>query len=167
MSKTHYRKVFDSPYLSAADIVEPVVLTIKAVTQEIDKTKKTKDVFNTAYFAETELRDGEKLKPMILNAINSKTMKSLTGSAFIEDWKDIQVTVYVESNIRFGRDTVDGLRINKIKPVVTLPAIAKDSKLFENAVAAYKRDGNFNKVLARATISKSLQEEIKVLCNAA
>ena len=47
-SKTHYRKAFDSPYLSSADIVEPTVLTIARATLENDKTKKSKDVFNTA-----------------------------------------------------------------------------------------------------------------------
>ena len=41
-SKTHYRKAFDSPYLSSADIVEPVVLTISRATLEGDKTKKNK-----------------------------------------------------------------------------------------------------------------------------
>ena len=60
-SKTHYRKAFDSPYLSSADIVEPTVLTIARATLESDKTKKTKDVFNTAYFEERELRPGESL----------------------------------------------------------------------------------------------------------
>ncbi|ELM7247615.1 hypothetical protein Q2X14_003859, partial [Salmonella enterica] len=50
--KTHYRKAFDSPYLSSADIVEPTILTIARVALESDKTKKTKDVFNTAYFEE-------------------------------------------------------------------------------------------------------------------
>ncbi len=79
-SKTHYRKAFDSPYLSSADIVEPTVLTIARATLENDKTKKSKDVFNTAYFEERELRPGEKLKPMILNATNSKMLKSITGS---------------------------------------------------------------------------------------
>ena len=165
--KTHYRKVFDSPYLSAADITQPTILTIKTVTQEKDKTKKTKDTFNTAYFVETELREGEKLKPLILNAINSKTIKALTDSAYIEDWVNIPVTVYVEKNIRFGRDIVDGLRISTTSPVVTLPVITKGSKLFNNAVAAYKRDGNFNAVLERATIATELQDEIKALCNAA
>ncbi|MBR7358258.1 hypothetical protein G3W16_27950, partial [Klebsiella pneumoniae] len=66
-TKTHYRKAFDSPYLSSADIVEPTVRTIARATLENDKTKKSKDVFNTAYFEERELRPGEKLKPMILN----------------------------------------------------------------------------------------------------
>ena len=65
-SKTHFRKAFDLPYLSSADIVEPTILTIARVSLETDKTKKTKDVFNTAYFVERELRPGEKLKPMIL-----------------------------------------------------------------------------------------------------
>ena len=172
--KTHYRKVFDSPYLSAADITQPTILTIKKVTQEKDKTKKSKDTFNTAYFVETELREGEKLKPLILNAINSKTMKALcptedhpNGSPFVEDWANTKITVYVEKNIRFGRDIVDGLRINTVSPVVTLPTITKGSKLFKSAVAAYKRDDNFNAVLERATISVELQEEIKALCNAA
>ncbi len=60
-SKTHYRKAFDSPYLSSADIVEPTVLTIARATLESDKTKKTKDVFNTAYFEERELRPAKSL----------------------------------------------------------------------------------------------------------
>jgi hypothetical protein len=42
--KTHYRKAFNSPYLSSADIVEPTVLTVAYVALEIDQTKKTKDL---------------------------------------------------------------------------------------------------------------------------
>ena len=116
--KTHYRKAFNSPYLSSADIVEPTTLTIARVTLEGDKTKKTKDRFNTAFFAEKELRPGEPLKPMILNAHNSKVLKDLAGSHFIEDWKNIAVTIYVDSNVRFGRDTVEGLRISPNQPIV-------------------------------------------------
>ena len=41
--KTHFRKAFDSPYLSSADIVEPTVLTVKFVRLEKDRTKKTPD----------------------------------------------------------------------------------------------------------------------------
>ena len=39
MDKTHYRKAFNSPYLSSADIVEPTDLTISHVRLEPDKTK--------------------------------------------------------------------------------------------------------------------------------
>lgn len=111
--KTHYRKAFDSPYLSSADIVDPVALTIKCVTLEIDRTKKTKDAFNTAWFVERELRPGERLKPMIINATNSKFLAALTGSKWIDDWCNVPVTVMVDHNVRFGKETVEGLRIGR------------------------------------------------------
>ena len=41
-SKTHYRKAFDSPYLSSADIVEPTVLTIARATLKTTKQKNPK-----------------------------------------------------------------------------------------------------------------------------
>lgn len=144
---THYRKVFDSPYLSAADIVDPVVLTIARVTQETDKTKKTKDVFNTAYFQEREIRPGEKLKPMILNATNSKMMDRLTGTPFIEDWAGKRVTVYVDANVRFGKDTVEGLRLRAAAE--RRPLTPENASTWANAKNAYQRDGNLDKVLAR------------------
>jgi hypothetical protein len=123
--KTHYRKAFNSPYLSSADIVEPTVLTIHHAYLEPDQTKKTKDVFNTAYFAEKELRPGEKLKPMILNAINSKMMKELTGSPYLDDWENTTVLVYVDPNVRFGRETVEGLRIRMAPPPVPMATEAQ------------------------------------------
>jgi hypothetical protein len=113
MSNTHYRKAFKSPYLSSADIVEPTTLTIHHAYLEPDKTKKSKDVFNTAYFSQKDLRPGEPLKPMILNACNSKMMKDLTGSPYLEDWEDTTVQIYVDPSVKFGRETVEGLRIRK------------------------------------------------------
>ena len=138
--KTHFRKAFDSPYLSSADIVEPTNLTIKHVRLEPDKTKKTRDLFNTAYFAEQEIRPGEKLKPMILNSTNSKVMKQLAGSPFIEDWSGVAITVYVDPAVRFGKETVEGLRISPVPPKKRLqPTKQKitDERL-TNAIAKIK-----------------------------
>lgn len=148
---THYRKVFDSPYLSSMDVVDPITLTIARVTQEEDKTKKSKETFNTAYFAEKFIRPGEKLKPMILNATNSKTMAKLTGSPFIEDWAGARVTVYVERGIKFGRETVDGLRI--MQAPTRKEITPGNVKMWEAAKAAYRRDGNLDKVLAKADMT--------------
>lgn len=111
--KTHYRKAFDSPYLSAADIVDPIILTVRRVVLQKDRTKKTQDEFNTAEWVEREIRPGEALKPMILNATNSKFMAQLTGSKFIDDWCGVAVTVWVDGAVRFGKDTVEGLRLAK------------------------------------------------------
>lgn len=157
--KTHYRKAFDSPYLSSADIVEPTVLTVRRVALETDKTKKTKDVFNTAYFVEKEVRQGEKLKPMILNATNSKTMKALTGSAFIDDWIDVRVTVYVDSGVKFGKDLVEGLRISPRAPE-TRSLTPANAKGWANAKAAYKRDGNLTAVLGKVSMSAEHQQQL-------
>lgn len=161
--KTHYRKAFDSPYLSSADIVEPTVLTIGHVTLEGDRTKKTKDRFNTAHFVEKEIRPGEKLKPMILNATNSKTMKGLTGSAFIDDWRDVRVTIYVDHNVRFAKDTVDGLRISPHAPEARY-LTPSNTKAWNNAKAAFKRDGNLTAVLGKVSMSQEHQQQLMDEC---
>lgn len=163
--KTHFRKAFDSPYLSSADIVEPVVLTISHVTLEIDRTKKTKDMFNTAHFVEKEIRAGEKLKPMILNASNSKTLRGLTQSPFIDDWLNIQVTVYVDHNVRFGKETVEGLRISPHKPEKKF-LTPQHKAQWSSAKAAYIRDGNLDSVLARVAISQENEELLIAECTA-
>jgi len=160
--KTHYRKAFNSPYLSSQDIVEPTILTIKCVSLEPDQTKKTKDLFNTAYFVETHLREGEALKPMILNASNSRALKTLTGSHFLEDWNNVPVTVYVDHNVRFGRETVEGLRISTEPPRIQKQELTPAQvKAWNSAVAAYKRDGNLDAVLKRMNVSPENQALIK------
>jgi len=158
MEKTHYRKAFNSPYLSSADIVEREVLTVKQVKLELDKTKKTKDHFNTMYFAEQEIRKGEPLKPMILNATNSKMMKTLTDSAFIDDWVDVRIMVYVDHNVRMMGETMDGLRI--CAPPVRKKLMAGGVQ-FDNAVEAYKRDGNLDAVKARVDVPQDIEALIK------
>jgi len=163
-TKTHFRKAFDSPYLSSADIVEPVVLTVHHVALEPDRTKKTKDLFNTAHFVEKEIRHGESLKPMILNAMNSKTMRGITDSPFIDDWNKVQITVYVDHNVRYGKETVDGLRIkpHKSENKFLTPA---NTKQWESAKAAYMRDGNLKAVLERVAMTDEDQVLLMEQCN--
>jgi hypothetical protein len=166
MNKTHYRKAFDSPYLSSADMVEPTTLTISHVKLESDKTKKTKDHFNTAHFVEKELRPGEKIKPMILNATNSKTMKNLTGSPFIDDWNNVTVTIYVDSNVRFGKEIIEGLRISPHKPVIEkAELLPENEKMWDNAKIAYMRDGNLDSVLSRVRLSDKNLNRLIDECN--
>ena len=164
--KTHYRKAFNSPYLSSADIVEPVDLTIKCVKLEKDQTKKSKDLFNTAYFVEKEIRQGEILKPMILNATNSRTVKKLTDSPFIDDWNNVRVTIYVDKNVRFGKDSVEGLRISQLAPNKHKPVLTPENvNQWTSAINAYKRDGNLDAVLSRVDMSEEHQEMIKEMAN--
>jgi hypothetical protein len=143
--------------------VEPTELTVAYVRLEPDHTKKTKDLFNTAHFVEKELRPGEKLKPMILNATNSKTMRNLTGSAFIDDWNNVRVTVYVDPNVKFGRESVEGLRISTKAPARNTLTPA-NAKMWAHAKEAFKRDGNLQSVLARVDISEEHQRQLMDEC---
>lgn len=162
--KTHYRKAFKSPYLSSADITEQTNLTVKHVKLEPDKTKRTKDSFNTVYFVESHIREGEPLKPMILNAHNSKVMKLIGDSAFIDDWNNLPITIYVDSNVRFGRDTVEGLRVSPAQPKV-MRELEQGTIQWDNAIVAYKRDGNLEAVRARVNVSAESEKLIKEAAN--
>ncbi len=159
MEKTHYRKAFDSPYLSSADIVQPTSLTISHVLLEPDKTKKTKDRFNTAYFVEQELRKGEKLKPMVLNATNSKMIKKITGSPFLDDWKNIPVSIYVLDNIKFGRDIVEGLRISPQQQKRRINVVPGTPE-WDRAKQSFRDHKNLDMVLKHADMSKENQSRL-------
>lgn len=164
-NKTHFKKAFSSPYLSSADIVGATVLTIERVVLEKDKTKKTKDSFNTIYWVEKEIRKGEKLAPMILNVTNSKTLKALTGSPFIDDWAGFAVTVYVDHNVKNRGQTVDGLRISPTPPRLTKEVLTKaNGQMWSRAIQSFKATGNFNAVLAHVEIS---QENMNLLAHEA
>lgn len=166
-NKTHYRKVFKSDHLGVADLEDLIecksnlVFTIKHVRQEFGvKVAGRKGNFNIAYF-------NESIKPLVLNATNSKVMKALAGgSAFVEDWGGIKVRLYIDPTASFGGEITGGVRINP-NPVAARPVITKDNeKRWKNATAAYLREGNFDAVLERADISDEDMQLIKDECAA-
>ncbi|MFX3803934.1 hypothetical protein ACJBSH_10920, partial [Streptococcus suis] len=76
----------------------------------------------------------------------SKTLRALTGTPFIDDWQNVRVTVYVDSNVRFGKESVEGLRISPKAPVRAV-LTPENAKQWQNAKNAYFRDGNLDAVL--------------------
>lgn len=161
--KTHFRKVFTNQhYLAAVDLESPLTVTIKSVVTEKDKTKRTKETHNTAYFVEGEIRRGEKLKPMILNTTNCKVLKTLTGSGFIEDWVNLPITIYVDDKVRFGRDTVSGLRISPTRPVIEKKPLTPDMQSdWGRAKTALKQYGNLERVLVTRCMTQEHVNQIK------
>lgn len=117
MSKTHYRKVFKSDHLGVADLEDlleagsDLIFTIKQVKQEFNvSVAGKKGNFNIAYF-------DERIKPLVLNATNSKTLKLLSGgSSFVEDWQNLRVQLYIDANVKMKGDTVGGVRISPRPP---------------------------------------------------
>jgi hypothetical protein len=154
-TKTHYRRVFKSDHLGVADIEDFIeagsnlIFTITHVRQEFDvMVAGRKGNFNIAYFK-------EKIKPLVLNATNSKIMRQFSnGSSFVEDWKNITVQLYIDPTAKLKGEIVGGVRINPNKPRAVKKEITKNNqKAWENAKAAYVRDGNFDAVEKRAVLS--------------
>lgn len=166
MSKTHYRKVFKSDHLGVADLEDllesnhPLVFTIKEVKQEYGvKVAGKKGNHNIAYFQED-------IKPMVVNAGNSKILYQMTGSKFVEDWTNIPVRLYIDPTAKFGGEVTGGVRIHPESPQKKKIELTPESKAWANAVAAFKRDGNLKKVLEHAIVSEENQLLIMEQANA-
>src|SRR5690606_34208473 len=134
-NKTHYRKVFKSDHLGVADLEDFIeekkrlVFTIKEVRQEYETLVAGKKInANIAYFIEP-------IKPMVLNATNSKVIKSFNnGSPFVEDWGNTMVELYIDKNVKMKGDTVGGLRISPKQPTALKPELLPGTKQWEAAV---------------------------------
>jgi len=117
IKKNHYRKVFKSDHLGIADLEDfieekrPLFFTISHVAQEYGtKVAGRKIDANIAYFIDP-------IKPMVLNATNSKIIKKFSGgSPFVEDWKNIQIELYIDANVKMKGEVVGGLRIREEAP---------------------------------------------------
>lgn len=119
MSKTHFRKVFKSDHLGSADLEEMIeegkslIFTIAYVNQEYSTKVAGKKIdANIAYFKEP-------IKPMVLNATNSKIVQGLAGGTpWVEDWKNILIELYVDTTVQMKGERVGGVRIKQQAPRV-------------------------------------------------
>ena len=153
-NKTHYRKVFKSDHLGVADLEDyketggNLIFTIAHVRQEMGAKVAGKKIdANIAYF-------NESIKPLVLNATNSRVMKDLSGSCFVENWKNITVRLYIDPTAKLKGEVVGGVRIDPTKVRAEKPLVTRSSgKMWANAKTAYLRDGNLDKVLERADMS--------------
>lgn len=109
MEKTSWKTLVDWQSLSSSSMAEEEkTLTIKSIDrEEIVSNNGRKEVVPVCRFHED-------VPPMALNKTNMRMMETITGSDKIEDWYGKKIVVYVQKNIKFGKDLVSGLRI---KPV--------------------------------------------------
>tara|TARA_R110002126_G_scaffold118176_1_gene258063 strand:+ start:229 stop:732 length:504 start_codon:yes stop_codon:yes gene_type:complete len=117
-TKTHWRKVFKSDHLGVADLEEfieekkSLIFTILQVKSEIGvAVAGRKGNHNIAYFKEG-------IKPMVLNATNSKTVKSFCNkSPFVDDWQNVRVELYIKNGVKaVAGGTTDGVYIKVAQP---------------------------------------------------
>lgn len=146
-SKTHYRKVFKSDHLGVADLEEmleegkKLIFTVKEVTQHLlDPNIRDSGVVvagrrisaNIAHFMEP-------IKPMVLNATNSKIMKGFAGnSSFVEDWNNKLIEVYIDYDVRMKGEKVGGVKIRPVQPKSKKEELTPTHKRWEEAKKAFK-----------------------------
>lgn len=114
MSKTHWKNNFDYTYLGGYSIEdEDLELTISDVKNEMVKGQSGRDEScMVIYFEEMD-------KGMICNKTNAKTITSVHGSPYVEDWPGKKIILGTEKVSAFG-ETTDALRIRAIKPKVKI-----------------------------------------------
>jgi len=158
MEKTHWKKVFNSDYLGSCDLDDgrDLKLKIKHVTvQEIKGTDSKKQDRNVATFTDTTI------KPMILNATNCKVIKKFAKSAYIDDWNNIAIQVYIKDDIKAFGETVDGLRIRTVQPTLTKPDLIPGTPVWDNAIKFLKGNGTMAKAKASYSITPANEELLK------
>ena len=134
--KHHYRNVFKSDHLGSADLEDLIeqgsnlIFTIKHAKQEIGAKVAGKKVdANIIYFVEP-------IKPMVVNATNGKIIKSFTGSAFVEDWNNVPIELYIDENVKaVTGGTTQGVRIRPVQPKVNQKPLFTSAN-FEKAKTA-------------------------------
>jgi hypothetical protein len=99
-------------YIGAYSLEEgkDLVVTITSASQEEVKGEAGK----TDNLLVAKLKDQ---KPFIINNTNAKTISSVVGSPYIEDWAGKSITLY-GSTTRLGRDMVECLRVRDFAPKV-------------------------------------------------
>jgi hypothetical protein len=149
MEKTHWKKAFNSDYLSSCDIEErDLILTIEYVKLEEVTGQNGKQNRNVAHFK-------EKVKPMILNVTNSKQVKKFAGSRYIEDWVNIPVQIYVDTKVRMMGEDVEGLRIRSQQPKVGKPELLPDTEQWKKAIGFLLESGELEKITKKYIITEN------------
>ena len=156
-TKNHYRKVFKSDHLGVADLEDFIeegvipIFTIKKVVQQFGvSVAGRKGDFNIAYFVEP-------IKPMVLNATNSKIMQSFhpEKSPMVEDWTNVPVELYIDKNVKMKGEVVGGLRIRQVQPKVNKSKPEFTSANFEKA---QKAKASVEKIKEIYTISPDVEK---------
>ena len=132
MAKTHFKKNTDSPYLGAWDFPDykDRNLTIAKVEGKMTEGLAENKVMNIASFTD------KKVKPMLLNSTNAKAIKRLAKSPYIEDWTGLEITIYVEQNVKAFGELHDALRVRPIAPRKVKPTVAPGCDKWEVAKKA-------------------------------
>jgi hypothetical protein len=148
---THWKKLTNPDYLGAYAL-EPgqeLIVTIKSVANEVvTGTDGKKETCSVMHFVEN-------VKPLVLNATNSKTITKLLKTPYIEEWRGRKIQLYVQNGIKAFGDVVDAIRVRDFLPV------AKELKCAECGAVIT----GYGKTSAEVVAQHTLKNYGKMLCS--
>lgn len=110
MTKTNYRQIVNPDYMGSysLDNGNNGYITIDATLLRTD----SKEVIDPAGKKKMCIIGHTNLpKPFIINSKAQKVLQAITKSRYVEDWKDVPITFWVETGFKAFGDLIDVLRI--------------------------------------------------------
>ena len=98
-----FDKFFPSKWLRAANVTEPVNVTISETGEERFEDDSEADIRPWVDFDELE-------KPLVLNKTNFKAIEEITGSENMNEWAGNVVNLYVVK-VSYKKDVFDAIRV--------------------------------------------------------
>ena len=155
--RKHYRNVFKSDHLSTFDLEdfqEQGILLEFTITR-VEQHQATKVAGKTIAANIAHFKEG--IKPLVLNATNSATMAKICGSSYVDDWKNVEIELFILKNIRFGKETVSGVRIKDTPP----KSISEhDVKIIKGKVAIVTSQAELNQYYSSLTTKEKTHPEV-------
>lgn len=125
-TRTDWRQFRKSTHLASADVEimeqegRPLIFKIKEVRREVQKVNGTNTEGEYCYLEGVE-------KAWKLNSKNKKQIAVFAAKNgipaedkhVIELWSGLVIELYVDHNVKFGNDIVDGVRIRPLQPKLT------------------------------------------------
>ena len=148
-NKTHWKRTFNYNYLGSYSLEEnqDLTLTIKQVVKEtVTSHGGRQEECTVAYFEED-------VKPMILNKTNCKTIEEIYSTPYIENWIGKQITLYVDPTVKFGKETVEALRIRPTEPKAK-EELTPDHKRWNQAKEYAEKNGHIKGIKKQYDVSE-------------
>lgn len=115
-SSLTWLKAKNTKYLASEDLPDgkDVVLEISFVGTEIISNPKVKDSIPEEGLVVSFVKTAENkgwIKPFICNVTNARAIMKMTGKHAVEHALGRKIKIGVDSNVTFGKKTVNGLRV--------------------------------------------------------
>lgn len=136
----HWKKLVSDPkYLGAADLegMPEIAGTISGTAKEMVQNASGR-------VEKTVLHFEENMKPLVLNATNSKMITKLAGTPMVEGWKGIKIQLYFDPKVKFAGDMVGGVRVRPYQPRAGIGTVTSKPVPCENCGANIKPFGKMS-----------------------